>query len=138
VGPRQHRRVHVAQGTAGGEPHPVGTGLPAQDLGHLRLQPVRHPRLQPESVPERLGQRRGHDLGVVAQDVGHVTLPEIKNLVAVLVGEPAPSRGYDPRWKRLHETKGVAATVNEVLARLPVHGGRTWAALRVLLGQFGQ
>ena len=55
------------------------------ELGELRLQTIHKSRLQAEPFVKGTGQRLRHDLGIVTQYIGIVTLPEIENGMAVLI-----------------------------------------------------
>ena len=67
----------------------------------------------------------GDDLGVVAEDVGHVALPEIEDPVAVLVDDPTAVGFGDPWREGFEQPDGVAAAVDEVAAGLLVDRGRS-------------
>jgi hypothetical protein len=67
-----------------------------------------------------------------------VSLPEIKDPMAVHIGDPgAFCFGY-PRWKGIHQTQIVTAAIQEVFYRFLLNGSRSGCETDIGFGKRGK
>ncbi len=137
-GARQQHRVHGRQATARGESHAFAVGQPANKLGEIGLEGVDEPGLGAETVGKGSAKLRIDDVGVVAEDIGQMTLPEIEQTMAVLVSHPAAPGLDDARRERLDQADVMAAAVDLDLGRRLVNRRRSRRPAPVLVGELAQ
>jgi hypothetical protein len=88
------------------------------------LKPVGESRLKSEASLKRAAKGARDEIRVVAEKVRHVTLPEVKDTVPILVFHPGSVRSNDPRGERLDQAQGVTSPIDlGPLGTFVQHGG---------------